>query len=494
MFGNKKNYYVEKVAKETGRKYKDVLAEMELDHIKFGLTFRDYYIGEIHRVRPHEKKKEALSVVNNRKKRKERVLFIKEKTGRSAKSILRDLNRLNEKDIFNVSLAAYEKYGMFEKSEETNIILLENLKKRELLVKELRKRVKLIDKGELTYDEFQKELDEVYALTKIVLTDDYRLQLISRFRNIIPDSMKSEETMAWIADDMEVTRLVLRFGHTEYLMFRFFEKTIEERRAFLSSTERRRVLNKKNDSEASAVLNNKFLCYSRVKDYYGREAILLNDKKSFKAFRNFTDRHPVFVIKPTELSFGKGIMKIKAADKSELQGQFKELLESYGEFMIEELITQHSVTEALNPDSVNTVRIPTYYNGEKTIVQRPFMKVGRAGSFVDNGGSGGIFVGVDYETGKLIGNGIDEEGIVYACHPESGIVFDGYQLPNWDEVKKLANVISNKIENAAYIGWDLACTNENKWIVVEGNAMTQFIGQQATINKGMREEFFREIK
>lgn len=494
MLINNKNYYVEKVAQETGRKYKDVLADMELDRIKFGLSFREYYNEQIYNVSLHEKKKKVLSVVNGKKKKKDRIVSIKEKSGLDAKAILRNIANLDKKNIFAVSLAVYEKYEMFDKSEEENIKLLENLKARDIVVKELVKKVDFARKGEISYSKLEEEMRPVYELTKKTLGEGYKKELIDRIRNIIPEAMRTEGKMTDIAIDMEVTRLVLRFGHTEYLMFRFFEKDLKERNTFLSSAERRTVLKKKNSSEAAVTLNNKALCYDIMKEYYGREAAFIGNKKSFKAFKTFVRMHPVFVIKPLELSFGKGIAKFEAAHSRGLKKQFLDLLDSYGEFMVEELIIQHEKMKVLNFDSVNTIRIPTYYDGERTVVQRPFLKIGRKGSFVDNGGSGGIIVAIDYYTGLLISNGIDETGMVYEKHPDSGIVFKGYQLPEWDKVKKLSSEVANKIKGAAYVGWDFACTEEGEWIVVEGNAMTQFFGQQAPQSKGMREEFLNEVK
>ena len=40
----------------------------------------------------------------------------------------------------------------------------------------------------------------------------------------------------------------------------------------------------------------------------------------------------------------------------------------------------------------------------------------------------------------------------------------------------------------------LTYTKNNKWIIVEGNSMTQFYGQQATIDKGIKKEFIKSIR
>ena len=37
-----------------------------------------------------------------------------------------------------------------------------------------------------------------------------------------------------------------------------------------------------------------------------------------------------------------------------------------------------------------------------------------------------------------------------------------------------------------FIGWDLTYTEDNEWIIVEGNSITQFLGQQSTRNLGAK--------
>jgi hypothetical protein len=49
------------------------------------------------------------------------------------------------------------------------------------------------------------------------------------------------------------------------------------------------------------------------------------------------------------------------------------------------------------------------------------------------------------------------------------------------------------VSEARYIGWDLTRTEEGKWIIVEGNAKTQFFAQQMTRGRGIRREFLESV-
>ena len=113
--------------------------------------------------------------------------------------------------------------------------------------------------------------------------------------------------------------------------------------------------------------------------------------------------------------------------------------------------------------------------------------MGRNGSFVDNGGAGGILVGVDIKTGITNTNGRDEYGNSYIHHPDTHICLSGIQLPDFSEAMELAKSCSTLIAKVKYIGWDFAYT-EQGWIIVEGNGKSQVIGPQLTMQRGIRNE------
>ena len=135
----------------------------------------------------------------------------------------------------------------------------------------------------------------------------------------------------------------------------------------------------------------------------------------------------------------------------------------------------------------------TFLDQNGPVVLDSFIRAGRRGSFVDNGGRGGIFVHVDPANSITDSHGIDERGFTYESHPDHAYRFCGIQLPIWDEALETAKKAALAIPGARYVGWDLACTEENRWIIVEGNAMTMYIGQQATLGIGKRKAFLESI-
>jgi len=110
-------------------------------------------------------------------------------------------------------------------------------------------------------------------------------------------------------------------------------------------------------------------------------------------------------------------------------------------------------------------------------VLKPFLRMGRHGSIVDNGGSGGIFAVVDEMSGSLTTCGVDEFGHVFERHPDSMHLIKGWQVPRWKELLKTAEEVHRTVPNYPYVGWDFALTKTG-WVLIEGN-WGQFLSEAA---------------
>ena len=292
---------------------------------------------------------------------------------------------------------------------------------------------------------------------------------------------------------MEFSRRILRCNHEGYTAFHFHGKSIEERREFICDEERRRILRKLNCDESNAVLDDKLMTYEALSEFYGRDMTAVEGSGDYAKFRDFFAANDRAVIKPRFESLGKGIRLMERPDSSDMRGEFGRLLDEYGSFLMEGFIEAADELRVLNPDSVNTVRVIAWFDGESTSIQSASMRIGHAGSFVDNVGAGGLTVSVDKETGVIDSDAIDEAGFRYEVHPETGVRFKGCQLPAWDRAIEVVKAVSGRIDGARYVGWDLACTKDHDWVIVEGNGKTGFYGAQAPKDRGVRREFLETI-
>ena len=93
---------------------------------------------------------------------------------------------------------------------------------------------------------------------------------------------------------------------------------------------------------------------------------------------------------------------------------------------------------------------------------------------------------VHSETGVVRGPGVTEFGALYHVHPDTGIRLEGFQIPRWDECRRLAEEVSDLFPDIRFIGWDFALTPDG-WCVVEGNSKAEFV-EQLTEGRGTKRE------
>ncbi len=142
-----------------------------------------------------------------------------------------------------------------------------------------------------------------------------------------------------------------------------------------------------------------------------------------------------------------------------------------GEWLIQKVVAQHEAYLAPAPVSLNTVRCITYRtnSGSISVVAATF-RMGSGKSVVDNASSGGLFAGVNIETGRLIGDARDTSGKSFSSHPVSGLSFDGYVLPNIEDIFTTCINAHRLVGGPPSVGWDVAMTPDGPCIV-EGNTI-----------------------
>ncbi|NQD35606.1 hypothetical protein HPT27_01140 [Permianibacter sp. IMCC34836] len=149
-----------------------------------------------------------------------------------------------------------------------------------------------------------------------------------------------------------------------------------------------------------------------------------------------------------------------------VDGWAQHLLQSSAGWLLETYLTQHPDLAALNANSVNTLRIWVLEQHGKFTAHHAVLRIGRAGSQVDNTTSGGLAVAVDIVTGCLL-NGIDvrKPGKVISHNPDTGNLLTGVQLPHWNEVLRLSERALAVFPEMRFAGVDVAITPEGPAII-----------------------------
>lgn len=301
----------------------------------------------------------------------------------------------------------------------------------------------------------------------------------------------------------------------EYYEFEFENRDEEFKKSFLGLNEQRHYLDLLNPIKYYSLARNKYLAHrifentgvrkSELYCYYQPEGRVFD---SAEIASTIADVCRILkqkgveqcVIKDTENSHGEGVMVVKTIEYLDddcklnyFNGQSAMLSEVLGKhpLIFEALIKQTAQFSSFNSSSVNTVRFMTtlYPNGEAKVIAT-FIKIGRAGSCVDNAGSGGnVDVCVDVETGK-IQYAIQYDGwrkiSEIEKHPDSGTQLNGVVIDNWEQIKAEVVRFQQAMPWCKAAGWDIAITDEGP-LVIEVNDFWDRTGQYF-IRRGWRNE------
>ena len=179
------------------------------------------------------------------------------------------------------------------------------------------------------------------------------------------------------------------------------------------------------------------------------------------------------IVKPSVGSGGgMGILfcDIGSMSDDEIRGVFARFGKN---FIMQKKLSQHPVLARMNPDSLNTLRVITFLHGGQVHVLSSVLRVGGAGSELDNLSQGGYQCNVGPD-GRLFGKAMSHatgKWEYFSIHPDTGIPFADVTVPGYDKV--LAAVTSHAARMAHFkiIGWDIAVDPDAEPVLSEFNAL-----------------------
>lgn len=166
-------------------------------------------------------------------------------------------------------------------------------------------------------------------------------------------------------------------------------------------------------------------------------------------------------------------------------------------FLFQETIRQHQSMKRLNPSSVNSIRIDTFIDKDGIIhVISAYLRMSINNSHVDNISSGGVQVGIVFNTGKLKKEGFSiftSNGVkIYYTHPVTGVEFENFEIPFFNEAKNLVVQCAAYIPGLRLVGWDVAI-GESGPIIIECNADYDMAGNDLSEGGYKTNPVFRKI-
>lgn len=315
----------------------------------------------------------------------------------------------------------------------------------------------------------------------------YAMEAVKKYR----PSDKSEGLLA----RMVWNEVLYHISYEEYFILNFENLSKKGKKEFIGESEKNRIADRLNNKKYETIFDNKDETYDYFKEFYGRDVVKVTGENDFEPFRDFAEKHTVFVAKPIMAACGFGVAIFETSDYPDTKDMFVSLCRDYrNAFLAEELIVQSEFTKSFHPISVNTVRINTVRTDKEIHIVHPFLRIGKGNSKIDNISSGGIMGLIDVETG-IVTTTYDESGTKHVLHPDTGVQVLGTKIPRWNEAVEMVKKMAMVLPENRYTGWDVALT-EKGWIMVEANRRAQMVYQYPD-GIGCRREFekyFSEIK
>lgn len=273
---------------------------------------------------------------------------------------------------------------------------------------------------------------------------------------------------------------------SEYFFYDFLKKSKRQRLEYVRDYEcMHNIPDTFNNSQEYRILEDKNLFNAFFSDSIGRGYVLIDSEQSYENFVAFAKKYPDFMCKPLNNLGGFGIRKISISNTN-LEKIWNEIL-SQEPCILEEVLSQHTEMAALNPDTLNTIRVVSMVD-EKGNINIPLanIRIGRNGAVVDNFCSGGMSASVDIKSGIVSSMAHTKQMESYSIHPDTQCPILGHQIPEWDKVLDIVRNSAQRLPTLRYIGWDVAIKKDGTVCLIEGNHNAGSDVHQVAAGKGLR--------
>lgn len=177
------------------------------------------------------------------------------------------------------------------------------------------------------------------------------------------------------------------------------------------------------------------------------------------------------IIKPSLTGRGVGVRKV-CLEKGLVNGgkqTISNLFDEYKvDYLVQKVIIQHAGMSALNPSSINTIRVVTYRSGMEIKAVYTVIRIGRSGMNIDNESAGGISA-VIHKDGTIGKYAYGAPGVDKVEFTDSGVQLEGYKVPSFDKAIELVKFSHMQLPYFNLIGWDIAIEEDGSPIMIELN-------------------------
>lgn len=280
--------------------------------------------------------------------------------------------------------------------------------------------------------------------------------LKNRIKTLKPLSQKTGYSILHLLFSFELCRHIHGATMEQFLTFRMYDDSFHKQRQYMTLSrciKIRDYLNRDATQDDYDALGNKQLFVKNYSDFLCREVLYIPDSTTTQ-IRSFIERNPRFLAKDCDSTQGFGI---DFYDRNHLDIEDFLTQSIHRPLLLESFIVQHPALSAVNPDSVNTVRVVTVRHNGQVLILSCFLRVGGVGQKVDNFHHGGVVYPLDIETGTIMHPGKDYLGEhTFLSHPTTGHPMLGFRIPHWEQIIEQTEKIAMRSPHIGFIAWDVA--------------------------------------
>ena len=279
---------------------------------------------------------------------------------------------------------------------------------------------------------------------------------------------RSGKSRLWLMTDMLKCGIKYNAGYIDYKIAQMYRLNDTQRKTVITRGISNDIVRRMNPKEYWHTFDDKAEFNQFFKEWIPRKWLRIDNQTKPEDIYTLCRHFSQLIGKPLEGSSGVGIQKYTEADWKEGPEAFLSRLKKDGIGILEEIVIQHPKMASLCPTSVNTCRIATLLGDKQQGIVYAFLRIGN-GRVMDNVDCGGMASRINLETGKLQTVGADKQGNTFIKHPMTDTSIIGFQVPYWEEAKKMCMDAAMKIPQMRFIAWDVAIT-ENGPTFIEGNS------------------------
>lgn len=273
----------------------------------------------------------------------------------------------------------------------------------------------------------------------------------------------------------------MALGLSDYLNYKFYERTAKERRKYVTIKYASKFYAEYSPKEAATNLRIKPKFHEHYGKYTRRDYFI--HEHGIEKLKEFVEKHREFIVKPVDGLGGSGVRKASIDEYASIDELYNKI--ETNRTFLEEIVVQNEEWGKICPKSVNTIRAMTRIMNGKAELFYVAARIGNGKVIMDNFHQGGVGVSIDMEKGTLVGNAVSKDLEEMEVHSATGIKFNGYKIPYWNEIKKMVCEAAEINKEVRVVGWDVALAKDGP-LLIEANRRPGFDLVQVLLNHGAK--------